>query len=120
MEKARVWLKLEGGVVLVSAVLAYSAQGWNKWWFLLFLLVPDISMLGYVFGQNVGRKVYNLGHSYILPAILGGLGLLNDVTLMQQASLIWIGHIGFDRLQGYGLKIDSFNQTHLGNIGRKK
>ena len=112
-------MRLEGGVVLVSAALVYSAQGWNKWWFLLFLLAPDISMLGYIFGQEAGRKAYNLGHSYILPALLGGLGLLNGVILMQQASLIWIGHIGFDRLLGYGLKIGRFKQTHLGTIGKK-
>jgi hypothetical protein len=48
-------------------------------------------------------------------------GLTQDVDLASQAALIWIGHIGFDRLIGYGLKIGpGFKDTHLGHIGTKK
>ena len=33
--------------------------------------------------------------------------------------LIWIAHIGMDRMLGYGLKYASgFADTHLGRIGR--
>jgi hypothetical protein len=33
---------------------------------------------------------------------------------------IWAAHIGFDRMLGYGLKYSSsFNDTHLGRIGRQ-
>lgn len=35
------------------------------------------------------------------------------------AAAIWLGHIGFDRLLGYGLKhAHGFRFTHLGLIGR--
>jgi hypothetical protein len=32
--------------------------------------------------------------------------------------LIWVAHIGFDRLLGYGLKYPTgFGNTHLGKLG---
>lgn len=35
-------------------------------------------------------------------------------------ALIWINHIGVDRLLGFGLKYsDGFAFTHLGRVGRK-
>jgi hypothetical protein len=34
---------------------------------------------------------------------------------------IWVAHIGFDRLLGYGLKLETgFEQTHLGPIGKAR
>ena len=34
---------------------------------------------------------------------------------------IWAAHIGFDRLLGYGLKLETgFEQTHLGPIGKAR
>jgi len=34
---------------------------------------------------------------------------------------IMLGHASLDRILGYGLKhLDSFNNTHLGIIGKKK
>jgi Domain of unknown function (DUF4260) len=33
--------------------------------------------------------------------------------------LVWLAHIGADRLLGYGLKYDdNFQHTHLGQLGR--
>jgi hypothetical protein len=35
--------------------------------------------------------------------------------------LIWLGHVGFDRMAGYGLKYDSdFKHTHLGILFKEK
>jgi hypothetical protein len=40
---------------------------------------------------------------------------------MLALALIWLAHIGFDRMLGYGLKYQSgFGDTHLGRIGRTK
>ena len=121
MHSARGWLRLEGGLVLVAAVVSYSALGFNKLWFMLLLLAPDVSLLAYLINKDLGHRVYNLGHSYLLPMVLGGLGIARETDILAQASLIWIAHIGFDRLMGYGLKIGpGFKDTHLGRIGTKK
>ena len=33
---------------------------------------------------------------------------------------IWVAHIGFDRVLGYGLKFEAgFGETHLGRVGKK-
>ncbi|MEF9606012.1 DUF4260 family protein, partial [Paracoccus sp. PXZ] len=33
---------------------------------------------------------------------------------------LWLAHVGFDRVLGYGLKLPSgFRDTHLGRIGRE-
>ena len=40
------------------------------------------------------------------------------VTLVSLA-LIWVAHIGFDRMLGYGLKYPTaFGHTHLGVVGK--
>jgi hypothetical protein len=43
---------------------------------------------------------------------------LGLVPVYWQVPLIWIGHIGFDRVLGYGLKYPTaFRDTHLGQLG---
>ena len=55
---------------------------------------------------------------YILPLALFTASLLGFPELKPYV-LIWIAHIGFDRLAGYGLKYGSgFGHTHLGLMGR--
>ena len=42
-----------------------------------------------------------------------------DITLA--IGLIWLAHIGFDRLIGYGLKYETgFRHTHLGVLFRNE
>ena len=46
---------------------------------------------------------------------------LTDSELQLALALIWLAHIGFDRLLGYGLKsTEGFGFTHLGRIGKEK
>lgn len=112
-------LRLEGALVLLLAVLAYGAVlhgGWGR--FALLFLLPDLSMLGYLINRRVGAAAYNLGHSHALPVALAGLGCLAGSPTLVAGALIWIAHIGFDRMLGYGLKYpDGFGHTHLGLVG---
>ena len=40
--------------------------------------------------------------------------------LVLAPGLVWIAHIGFDRLLGHGLKYGSgFGATHLGEVGQR-
>ena len=54
-----------------------------------------------------------------MPAAFVALGWWQDHRLAAAAGLVWLAHIGMDRLLGYGLKYDDhFQHTHLGLIGK--
>ena len=115
----RTFLRIEGLVLFAGAIAAFLATD-EPWWLLpALLLVPDVSMVGYLASTRVGALTYNLGHSYPAPALLGAAGLVTDSPLAFAIALVWVAHIGMDRMLGYGLKYDSaFADTHLGRIGK--
>lgn len=116
----RTWLRLEGLLVLGVAVVLYEQLDSSWWLFALLFLVPDLSFLGYVFGPRVGAWMYNLMHSYVLAGACALLGYLLPQATVLSVGLIWVAHIGFDRVLGYGLKYPAgFGVTHLGIIGPK-
>jgi hypothetical protein len=115
----RAWLRLEGLAVLALSVVLYARTDQSWWWFVLLFLVPDLSMLGYLRGPQLGAMSYNIAHTYAFPVLLGVVGLLSAQAWIVGLALIWVAHIGFDRMVGYGLKYrDGFAHTHLGMIGR--
>ncbi len=110
-------LHLEGGAVLVSALLLYGFSGGNWWLFVLLALAPDLSWLGYLAGARVGAFIYNVFHLYVFPLLLLLIGYLLKNPLLAHLALIWIAHIGADRLFGYGLKYATeFKDTHFQHI----
>lgn len=111
-------LRAEGAVLLALSVMLY-ALGETSWTlFLLLVLIPDLSMLGYLKDSRVGALSYNFGHAYPLPAVLVAFGVLAGSLLYVALGLIWFAHIGFDRMIGFGLKYPTgFRDTHLGRIG---
>ena len=113
----RLLLHVEGATLFAMSVLLYALTGGNWWLFALLLLVPDISMLGYLAGTTTGAYIYNTVHAYPLPALLAAYGLLGANPLATWLALIWFAHIGMDRTVGYGLKYTSaFKDTHLGRV----
>ena len=83
----------------------------------LALLIPDIFMLGYARSTRFGALIYNIGHSYALPALSVIYGWRSSHLLFLGVGLIWFAHIGMDRAAGFGLKYDeNFKSTHLGNL----
>jgi hypothetical protein len=115
----RFWLRAEGATLLIGSLVAYSYTG-QPWWLIpLALLVPDLSMAGYLWGTRLGARVYNIAHCMPLPAILVAFGWWQYKPLVLALGLVWFAHIGLDSLLGYGLKYDDdFQHTHLGWIGR--
>jgi len=112
--------RLEGGILFALSLLLYWKQSGSWILYLVLILAPDLFMLGYLRGPRAGAAVYNLGHTWLLPGILAAGGLIGGARLLISLALIWFGHIGVDRLLGYGLKLESaFQETHLGRIGRK-
>lgn len=111
----RTLLHLEGLVALTVACLAYRGVGAHWGQFLLLFLMPDVSMVGYCFGRPIGAAVYNAAHTYVGPFLLGLIAYYGHRPSLLPLALIWVAHIGFDRLLGYGLKYaTAFKDTHLG------
>ena len=74
-------------------------------------------MLGWLAGPRVGAWVYNVVHIYVWPLLLLYLGLNGGPAWGAPFGLIWVAHIGADRLSGYGLKYPTFfKDTHLGRL----
>ena len=112
--------RLEGLAALALGVAAYAWLGQSWWVFALLFLAPDLAMLGYLRSPRLGALTYNLGHTYAAPALLALAGLALG-PLAYGLAAIWAAHIGFDRLLGYGLKLETgFEQTHLGPIGKAR
>jgi hypothetical protein len=115
----RAWLRVEGIAVLTISVLFYRELGASRIVFAVLFLVPDLSMLGYLGGSRSGAAIYNVAHTYVFPLALLAIGVFAGHRTAAAYALIWIAHIGFDRLLGYGLKYPTaFGETHLGRIGR--
>jgi len=104
--------------ILSISLLVYLPFAW--WWWLVWILAPDLSMLGYLAGNRVGAVCYNVVHHKGV-AIAGYLvGLYTFNPFLQYAGLILFGHSSMDRGMGYGLKYFSgFGDTHLGKTGKQ-
>jgi hypothetical protein len=117
----RMVLRLEGAAALAGAAFAYAALGGRWSVFAALFLVPDVSMLGYLAGRRTGAACYNAAHSYLGAAILAALGAASNMHTLPCVAAIWVAHVGFDRLLGYGLKYGtSFGDTHLGRRGSRQ
>ncbi len=115
----RFTMQTEGLAVGAAAILIYFRAGFSWQEFALLILVPDLSMLGYLAGPRVGAFCYNAAHSYVGPALLAAVGMATGNLLAMPIALIWVAHIGFDRMLGFGLKYGAgFGYTHLGLVGR--
>jgi hypothetical protein len=113
-------LRLEGLAAAAFSAVLYARTGASWWLFAALWLAPDLSMLGYLVGPNIGARIYNAIHSYVTPGTLWLFGMLLGSTAVVPIALIWVNHIGVDRLLGYGLKYPAgFGWTHLGRMGKR-
>ncbi|CIT28002.1 MULTISPECIES: DUF4260 domain-containing protein [Bacilli] len=110
-------IRLENAFVFITAVIIYFMFGFSLWLFLILLLVPDISMLGYLYNNKIGSYIYNIGHSYIVPILITLLYLAMGVNFLLGIALIWLAHISMDRTIGYGLKYTvGFDKTTIQKV----
>ena len=113
----RLLLKIEGLAIAAGALTLYFHFDYG--WVLLVVLVlaPDLAMLGYLAGPRVGSLAYDLAHTELWPVVLVVAGVLADSRVPVEIGLIWLAHIGIDRLLGYGLKYPTgFKDTHLQRV----
>lgn len=117
----RVWLRLEGLAAFVAGLVVFGALG-GPWPLAIpLLLVPDVSMVGYLRGPRLGALAYNLVHNWALGLAVLGLGVWSGIDAATMAGAILVAHVGMDRTLGYGLKLStSFQDTHLGRIGKAR
>ena len=77
--------------------------------------------MGYLRGPRLGALTYNLFHNWAIGLVVLGLGVWSGIGWVILAGAILIAHVGMDRAAGYGLKLpSSFQETHLGRIGKDR
>jgi hypothetical protein len=114
----RIWLRLEAVAAFVAGLAVFVAGG-GPWLLAIpLLLVPDVSMIGYLRDARTGAFTYNLVHNWAAGLAVLGLGVWSGIDWVVLAGGILIAHVGMDRALGYGLKGASFQDTHLGRIGK--
>ena len=116
----RILLKLEEAFMFGLSIFLFSKLDYAWWWYPVLILAPDLSMVGYLMDTRLGAITYNFIHHKALGISLFVLGVILANQLLQLTGLILFGHSSMDRTLGYGLKyLDSFQNTHLGLIGRQ-
>ena len=110
-------IKIESAAVALGALAVFINRGGNGLLFAVLILAPDLSMVGYAANPRTGSIIYNIVHTYAVPAILIAIALATGSEALLQIALIWFVHIGADRLLGFGLKYPTeFKDTHLQHI----
>lgn len=102
------------------AIFLFTQIGFQWWLFPLCLLLPDVSMIGYLINPKVGARVYNFFHHKLLAIFVLVLGFYLKIQTVEFIGIILFAHAAMDRIFGYGLKFeDDFKHTHLDWIGKK-
>lgn len=110
-------LRLEGLALFIGALVVYFELDFGWVLLVVLFLAPDLSFTGYLAGPRVGSWIYNAAHTTVGPIALAVVGVLGDTDWCVQLALIWLAHIGLDRLLGYGLKYPTaFKDTHLSRV----
>lgn len=110
-------VKAEYAVIFLLSIALFAPLPFAWWWYPLLILVPDIGMAGYLLNPRIGALTYNATHWLPLAVLVYVGGALLGYSFVTLLGVVMIGHIGLDRMFGYGLKYaDSFRHTHLGRI----
>ncbi|CAI2766347.1 DUF4260 domain-containing protein [Flavobacterium collinsii] len=112
-------IKLEELGMFVLGIYLFSLLNYHWWCFLVFILAPDLSMIGYVSNSKIGAFLYNLFHHKGLSILVYIVGCCLKIEYIQLIGIILFSHAAMDRFFGYGLKYQKgFKYTHLGEIGK--
>ena len=116
--RPRAILRAEGAAVAAGAIGAYVLRDASLLLFVGLVLLPDVSIGAYLVSPRVGATVYNVVHTYVGPAVLLAAGVGWSTPLAVDGGLVWAGHIGVDRLFGFGLKYAEreFGETHVQQV----
>ncbi|MES2133338.1 MAG: DUF4260 domain-containing protein [Bacteroidota bacterium] len=114
-------IKLEELAMFLFGIYLFNQLHYSWWWFPALILLPDLSMMGYLVNQKIGGYFYNFAHHKAIALVAYIAGIYFHNSPLQLAGIILFAHSSMDRMFGYGLKYsDSFHNTHLGMIGKNK
>ena len=114
-------IKWEEAAMLLLSICLIARLPYAWYWWAIWILAPDLSMLAYLGGNKIGAIGYNLVHHKAVAIGVYLAGLYTFHPAVEYAGLILFGHSCMDRAMGYGLKYFSgFQDTHLGRIGKGK
>ena len=114
-------IKWEEAAMFLLSIVLISRLPYAWYWWLVWILAPDLSMVAYLGGNRVGAIGYNIVHHKGVAIMLYLVGLFMRHPALEYAGMILFGHSSMDRGMGYGLKYFSgFQNTHLGRIGKNK
>jgi uncharacterized protein DUF4260 len=113
----RLFLRADALATLIAGAVAYAMLG-GPWLLLVpLVLVPDVTMVGYLRDARLGSLTYNLGHNLATAGVALGVGVWLGIGWLAVAGTILVVHIGMDRALGYGLKYPTvFKDTHLQHV----
>lgn len=112
-------IKLEEVGLFILGIYLFSLLDYQWWWFLVLILAPDFSMLGYAFNNKTGAFMYNIFHHRGIAILIYLTGCYLKLESLQLVGVILFSHSAMDRMFGYGLKYEQgFKYTHLGEIGK--
>ncbi len=115
----RILLKLEEAAMFLFGLVLLRGFGLDWWWLLILFFAPDLGAIGYLAGPRVGAFTYNALHHKGVALALYLLGVVTSQPNLIIGGALIFAHSSFDRIWGFGLKYpDSFQNTHLGRIGR--
>jgi len=111
----KTFLRIESAAILFLLIALFLNFDLSWTMFLVFILVPDVAMVGYLKNKKLGAFIYNLGHIYAVPVALAIAAMATDSVLLATLAIVWAMHIAIDRVFGFGLKLqEGFQKTHLG------
>lgn len=111
-------LKLEEVGQFLLSIILFNQLHYAWWFFPACILLPDLSMIGYLANPKIGAWLYNFFHHKLVAISILILGFWLNNSVISLTGIILFGHSAMDRAFGYGLKFnDNFKNTHLGLIG---
>lgn len=110
-------LKIEELAQFLGSIYLFSLLNFAWWWFPALLLLPDLSMIGYLINPAIGAVSYNIVHHKGMGILIGLLGVMMGNQPLMLVGVMLVAHASMDRVAGYGLKyFDSFKHTSLESL----
>ncbi len=107
-------IRLEEFSLFLFSIFLFIQLSYAWWWFPLFFLLPDLSMLGYIISTRTGAALYNIIHHRALSLTILSAGYYLNNELLMLTGIMVFSHSTLDRVFDYGLKYsDDFKHTHL-------